>query len=554
MKTRIAGISVSPTITCNFLAVSLRGNITNSDFQLIPLATTNSPHVNWLGIIASVGVDSVTGVNPQGQTGVIKGNGVINISNTAKKLQVMVGETEIPAILVFTSLGHLELYTEYNGAGDIELYHDNTEAPRLHIEAGAPTIRLGTDTGLHTTVTSWTGIPLNNTAVSTPPGGPVTLRMVSSNDATVIALTEVIARGQRFAPTDFQTGVDDWIGFIAFHGTESIGIDAARHTDRFTTTHRIEVLKGGRAIHGALVRESATDLALITAETLGSLTLLRSTLGNAASAFGAAQAGAGATRYLDGVDGTSVHRYHWANFPALTAGTNLAITSDDSTVTINLVEALPSDEFVTDADLVAIQKAPARPEDMATPSAVRGFALAKLRDFIVAAIPPSGATLANYATTAAADTAGVGNNTEVLIGANRDKYMKVNGVWRALRTIVPMRRTVLYSPAIKLDFFNTIRTITLSESYTNFDILYIGARQTSSGGFAVSSYLMTAGLIPGDPQILFLRNSSLGATVTAGGWWVRVDTETQLTIRSYESFFRYLARVEGKRFSYGYGT
>ena len=276
---------------------------------------------------------------------------------------------------------------------------------------------------------------------------------------------------------------------------------------------------------------------------------MRSTLGNAASAFGAAQAGAGATRYLDGVDGTNVHRYHWANFPALTAGTNLAITSDDSTVTLNLVEALPSDEFVTGDDLVAVQKSVAEPEDNTTPNIVRGFPLDLLKAWVLRGFISS---TPSYATTAAADAAGIGNNIEVLIGANRDRYMKVNGVWRAYgRRLVT---TTLYAPTSGFLDCQTPRNITLSSSGYVFDKIVLGVNYQNAN--AVSALISSEHALLGGQSNLPRQGGIVQDGVNNNNtlWAMRLTSATNFQVHCNSGAYEYLIRIWGGKYRYGYGT
>ena len=446
------------------------GNEANSDFELF--GTGTKPHTNWLGMITSAGVTSVQG--PQG---------TVTPRTTGKKLQLLVGTTEIEGILVILNNAHVLLYSSYNGLGDLELYKSGALAQRDQNAASDDDISINGD-NLHTTVTEWNGNPqpVGSSAVirldqegSTESG----LRIDSSNDTVTIQLTEVIARGQQISSNDFQgqyTSSDlppagssrerqsvrpNWEGgLIPLHGTTSVSGDhgsaatAAGTASEFVTAYTILMKMGETEVHGALWR-GTNDVNLLLSANVGGLSLYKNNVlvnTNAGSA-------PPSTYRINGSTASAVRAYSWTT--TLDESDTIAIvpTDADTDVTVEKVESLPRDEVISDDEQMLFQ-------DRRT-NKVSGAPYSAVKENIRQGISTS---LAHYATTAAADAAGVVNNVEVLIGANRQKYMKVSGVWKAYTEFLEYNQIAQF---VMESDGNT--TVTFSEALNSGDLLYVVA-------------------------------------------------------------------------------
>ena len=374
-----------------------RANRANSDFYIFdrggpgsppnPPAETR-PHTNWLGWITSTGVTSVQG--PQG---------TVNTANnapafaTTEKLQILVGTTEIPGVLVILNDGRVALYTTYNGAGDLELRVGGSEVFRLKNAESDPDILID-GSAATTTVTEWRGNNTINSAFAALrldiEGATVMgIALSSSNDSVVIQLTRTIARGQRFALTDFQTtGVNGWNdGFIPLHGTERVGTTLANSANAFTTPIRILGRKGETEVHGALVRESLTNLTLISDTDLGQLSLFQGTGGSAALVGSPLDAIQGADYYIDEAV-VNAFRYVWT-VPDLSLNpnsTNYAIVPtapNTDMVSLSKVRLLPSDETITPRDWMLFQKETSAEAAASKQHIVRAVPYSVVRDKIL---------------------------------------------------------------------------------------------------------------------------------------------------------------------------
>ena len=331
----------------------------NTDFQHLAVGD-NRPN-NWGGFIAS---SEVTEIEDSSSNKV--GTGIVIPTATTKKLQVLIGTEEIPAVLVYLVNRRVRLYLDYNAVGDLELYKDGAIVQRTADRVSDPelTIKVGankTGDALRTTYIEWDPSPSGSGAMfNLDQDSPVTgLRMASSNDSVVIQLTRILARGQRFTAADFQAaGVSGWTGFIPFYGTNSIGFSASNNSSSFTTGIRILVKVGEDEVRGALVRESATVLALICDRDLGMLTLYQGTGGDAAAVGSAIASNTSVDYYIDGAVDNTTHRYIW-NVPAIAANTNYAIVPsapNADMVELSKVEILPDDRVIKDDDVVEFKK------------------------------------------------------------------------------------------------------------------------------------------------------------------------------------------------------
>ena len=185
----------------------------NSDFQNL-INAVNKPN-NWGGAIASADVTEIEQPNS------IHGTGIVIPTATTKKLQVLLGTIEIPAVLVYLTNGRVRLYTEYNGAGDLELYKDNALVQRTANAVSDPDliIKTGpnkTGNALRTTYTEWNPAPSGTGAMFRLDLDPAVtgLRLDSSNDTVTIQLTRIVARGQRFFAGRFPNFRGQWVEWI----------------------------------------------------------------------------------------------------------------------------------------------------------------------------------------------------------------------------------------------------------------------------------------------------------------------------------------------------